>query len=119
MILLATQKLSPMVGATKAASIAVALYVLHNVFYAAFAFIAGWLADRFRKNLVLATGYSLAALMAILIVALPASVWLLGAVFILGGIYIGIEETLEDSLYVTSIDEIARGWRQAKRSAPE
>jgi MFS family permease len=109
LILLATQKLIPVFGATKAASIAIALYVLHNVFYAAFAFIAGWLADRFRKNLVLATGYALAAVMAILIIALPASVWMLGAVFVLGGIYVGIEETLEDSLCAELVDEAHHG----------
>jgi MFS family permease len=109
LILLATQKLIPVFGATKAASIAIALYVLHNIFYAAFAFIAGWLADRFRKNLVLATGYALAAVMAILIIALPASVWMLGAVFVLGGIYVGIEETLEDSLCAELVDEAHHG----------
>jgi hypothetical protein len=58
LILLATQKLTPEVGAAKAASIAVALYVLHNVFYAGFAIVAGWLADRFPKNIVLAAGYA-------------------------------------------------------------
>ena len=105
LILLATQKLIPMFGVTKAASIAIGLYVLHNIFYAAFAFVAGWLADRFRKNLVLATGYALAAVMAIIIIALPASVWMLGAVFVLGGIYVGIEETLEDSLCAELVDE--------------
>ena len=47
---------------------------------------------------MLATGYALAAVMAILIIALPASVWMLGAVFVLGGIFVGIEEMLEDSL---------------------
>lgn len=98
LILLATQKLAPELGAAKAASVAVALYTLHNVFYAAFAFIAGWLADRFRKNAVLATGYFLAALMAVLIIALPLNVWTLAAVFVLGGVYVAIEETLEDSL---------------------
>ena len=51
LILLATQNLIPVFGVTKAASIAIALYVLHNMFYAAFAIVAGWLADRFRKNL--------------------------------------------------------------------
>ena len=86
LILLATQKLTPELGAAKAASIAVALYVLHNVFYAGFAFIAGWLADRFRKNLVLATGYALAAVMALAIIFLPLTVWTLGTIFILGGI---------------------------------
>jgi MFS family permease len=83
--------------------------VLHNVFYAAFAFIAGWLTDRFRKNLVLAAGYALAALMTILIIVLPASIWMLGAVFILGGIYVGIEETLEDSLCAELVDEAHHG----------
>lgn len=109
LILLATQKLTPTLGATRAASIAIALYVLHNIFYAAFAFVGGWLADRFRKNLVLATGYALAAVMAILIIALPASVWMLGAVFVLGGVYVGIEETLEDSLCAELVDEAHHG----------
>jgi MFS family permease len=47
--------------------------------------------------------------MAILIIALPASVWMLGAVFVLGGIYIGIEETLEDSLCAELVDEAHHG----------
>jgi len=98
LILLATQKLSPTLGAAKAASFAVALYVLHNVFYAAFAFLAGWLADRFRKPLVLATGYGLAAVMALVIAFVPMTVGMLALVFLLGGIYVAIEETLEDSL---------------------
>ena len=50
LILHGDAELTPELGTAKAASIAVALYVLHNVFYAAFAFIAGWLADRFRKE---------------------------------------------------------------------
>ena len=98
LILLATQKLTPSLGAPKAASVAVALYVLHNVFYAAFAFLAGWLADHFRKPLVLATGYALAAGMALMIVFLPMTGWTLALVFLSGGIYVAIEETLEDSL---------------------
>ena len=104
-----------MFGATKAASIAIALYVLHNIFYAAFAFVAGWLADRFRKYLGLATGYALAAVMAIIIIALPASAWMLGAVFVLGGSYVGIEETLEDSLCAELVDE-AHHWHGVRRA---
>jgi MFS family permease len=97
LILLATQKLTPAWGAGKAASIAVALYVLHNVCYATFALVAGWLADRFRKNRVLAAGYFLAALMALAIMVLPFTVWSLALIFTFGGIYVAIEETLEDS----------------------
>ncbi len=109
LILLATQKLTPELGATKAASFAVGLYVLHNVFYAGFAFIAGWLADRFRKSFVLAAGYALAAVMALLIVFLPLTVWTLGAIFILGGVYVAIEETLEDSFCAELVGEEHHG----------
>ncbi len=109
LILLATQKLTPELGAPKAASIAVGLYVLHNVFYAGFAFIAGWLADRFRKSLVLSAGYALAAVMALLIIFLPLTVWTLGAIFILGGMYVAIEETLEDSFCAELVREKHHG----------
>ncbi|HKI68630.1 MAG TPA: MFS transporter, partial [Verrucomicrobiae bacterium] len=109
LILLATQKLTPTLGAAKAASIAVALYVLHNIFYASFAPIAGWLADRFKKPFVLAFGYGLAAVMALLVIFLPVSVWTFGLIFVLGGIYVGIEETLEDSLCAELVTEEHHG----------
>ena len=98
LILLATQKLTPSLGAALATTIAVTLYVLHNVFYAGFSLVAGWLADRMPKNLLLALGYALAGLMAIAILFLPASVWSFLFVFIVGGIYVAVEETVEDSL---------------------
>jgi MFS family permease len=98
LILLAIQRLTPSLGAQGAASAAVGLYVLHNIFYAAFSYVAGLLADRFPKNRLLAAGYALAALMALGIMFLPASLELLALVFMLGGVQVAIEETLEDSL---------------------
>ena len=109
LILLATQKLTPELGVARAASIAVGLYVLHNVFYAGFAFIAGWLADRFRKNLVLSIGYALAAVMALAIILLPLTVWTFVVIFILGGVYVAIEETLEDSFCAELVTEDHHG----------
>ena len=109
LILLATQKLTPVLGAGKAASVAVALYVVHNVFYAAFAYIAGWLADHLKKNRVLAAGYGLAAFMALGIMVLPFSVWTLALIFSSGGIYVAIEETLEDSFCAELTDETQHG----------
>jgi MFS family permease len=97
LILLAIQKLTPSLGAARATTIAVTLYVLHNVFYASFSLVAGWLADRMPKNLLLALGYALAGLMAMAIVFLPVSVWSLVLVFGAGGTYVAIEETVEDS----------------------
>jgi MFS family permease len=92
LILLATQRLTPSLGATRAASVAVGLYLLHNVLYAGFAFVAGWLADRFEKRWLLALGYAAAALMAVLIITLPVSVLTLALIFALGGIHVAMTE---------------------------
>jgi len=109
LILLVTEKLTPTLGATKAASVAVALYVLHNVFYASFAYIGGWLGDRFPKNKLLALGYSLAALMCIGIMALPVRIWTFALIFIFGGTNVALEETLEDSLCAELVEESQHG----------
>lgn len=109
LILMATQRLTPQLGAAKAASAAVGLYVLHNVFYAAFSYIGGWLADRFPKKWLLVIGYSLAALMAAGLVAAPAGIWSLSLIFILGGISVALEETLEDSYCAELVEERHQG----------
>src|ERR1051325_11223209 len=85
LILLATQKLTPTLGAAKSATIAVALYVLHNVFYASFALVGGWLGDRFPKKWLLAIGYLISAAMSLCIIFLPAMIWTFALIFILGG----------------------------------
>lgn len=109
LILLATQKLTPTLGPAKAASIAVGLYVLHNVLYATFSMVAGWLADRFNKGRLLAAGYFLAALMALVVILLPMNIWTLAVVFIVGGIYVAMEETLEDSFCAELVGEEHHG----------
>ena len=97
LILLATQKLTPSFGPAKAAGMAVGFYVLHNIFYAAAAPLAGWLADRFKKRSVLASGYFMATTMALCLLLLPANPATLALVFLLGGTFNGVVETLEDS----------------------
>jgi MFS family permease len=109
LILLATQKLTPTLGPAKAASLAVALYVLHNVFYASFAFIGGWLGDRFPKNRLLAAGYGMSALMSLCIMTLPATVWTFVLIFVLGGTNVALEETLEDSLCAELVSKEQHG----------
>ena len=99
LILFATQVLTPTHGRAVAASIAVGLYLLHNVFYAAFAYLGGWLSDRVpQRRVVLAVGYGLAVVMALLLVSGPKSVPILAVIFALAGIVVGVEEALEDSL---------------------
>jgi len=109
LILLAVQKLTPTLGTVKAAAVATGLYVLHNVLYAAFSIVAGWLADRFNKGRLLATGYFLAALMAVGVMLLPLNIWTLAILFAMGGIYVAIEETLEDSFCAELVGEEHHG----------
>jgi MFS family permease len=109
LILLATQKLAPELGMARAASVAVGFYVLRNIFYAGFAYVAGWLADHFKKQFVLAFGYALAAVMALLIVAAPMTIGLLGIIFVLSGVHVAIAETLEDSFCAELVGEEHHG----------
>ena len=88
---------------------ATGLYVLHNVLYAGFAFIAGWLADRFNKGRLLAFGYFLAAVMALGVMLLPMNGWTLALIFVLGGVYVAMEETLEDSFCAELVGEEHHG----------
>jgi MFS family permease len=109
LILLATEKLSSELGQPSAAAVAVALYVLHNVLYAVFAFVAGWLADRSDKRRLLAIGYGLAAVMAIIIIFVPLNLAALVVVFVLAGTYVATEEALEDSLAAELVDKENHG----------
>jgi MFS family permease len=99
LILYAARMLAPKHGTARAASLAVALYTLHNVFYAGSAYLSGWLSDFVpRRKVVLAAGYALAGVTAILLCTATHSLPLLAVIFILAGLYIGTEEALEDSL---------------------
>jgi MFS family permease len=109
LILLATQKLTPQYGVARAATIAVSLYVLHNVLYAGFAFVAGWLADHFNKRALLAGGYALAAVTGLLLVFAPMTLPVLALVFVLAGIYVATEEALEDSLAAELVEKEHHG----------
>jgi MFS family permease len=99
LILYASRMLAPVHGAARAASLAVGLYTLHNVFYAGSAYVSGWVSDHVpHRKAILAGGYALAGVTAICLTTTPASLWLLGGLFVLAGIYVGTEEALEDSL---------------------
>ncbi len=99
LILYATKMLAAEYGMARAASMAVILYTLHNVFYAASAYLSGWLSDHVpNRRMVLSGGYGLAVVTALLLCTGTHSLWVLGAIFVLAGLYIGTEEALEDSV---------------------
>jgi MFS family permease len=99
LILYATRMLAPEHGMAWAASVAVGLYTLHNVFYAGSAYVSGWISDHVpHRKAILAGGYALGGVTAIFLTTAPHSLWLLAAIFVLAGVYVGTEEALEDSL---------------------
>ena len=99
LILYASRMLAPAYGIARAASIAIVLYTLHNVFYAGSAYASGWLSDHVpQRKIVLAGGYGLAGITAILLCTGTHLLWLLGVIFVLAGLYVGTEEALEDSV---------------------
>ena len=99
LILYASRMLAPAYGMARAASIAIMLYTLHNVFYAGSAYASGWLSDHVpQRKVVLVGGYGLAGITAILLCTGTHSLWLLGVIFVLAGLYVGTEEALEDSV---------------------
>lgn len=110
LILYATQKLTPSLGAAVAASAAVGLYLVRNVFYALFAYGGGWLSDHVRhRKIVLAGGYAVALAMALLLVADSQTRAALVVVFALAGIFTGVVEALEDSLAAAIVPASHRG----------
>lgn len=109
LILYANWALASRMGGAGAAAAAVALYALHNICYAAVSYPAGYLADRWSKRWLLAAGYAVGALVAAGLAMGISSAPLLALAFVGGGIYVGIEETLEDSLTAETVPNEQRG----------
>jgi MFS family permease len=110
LILYASQTLAAEHGAARAASLAVGLYTLHNVFYAGSAYLSGWLSDHVpNRKAILAAGYTLAGVTAILLCTGTHSLWLLAAIFVLAGLYIGTEEALEDTVAAELVQKEQHG----------
>lgn len=99
LILYASRMLAPRYGLARAATVSVALYTLHNVFYAGSAYASGWLSDHVpQRNVVLAAGYGIAGFTAVLLAVSSQSLWILSAIFVLAGIFVGTSEALENSV---------------------
>jgi MFS family permease len=97
LILYAVQSLTPLLG-PGAGLLAIQLYTLHNVLYAAGAFPAGALADRFGKRGFLIAAYMLAIVMNLILVVAEPTVGSLVIVFALGGAAYAIQQSLERAI---------------------
>jgi len=108
-ILYAASVLSPEVGATRAAGISVALYAVHNVFYAVWSYLGGFIADRGSRPALLASGYLCAASAVACMLAGVHGVTGLAIVFALAGAGVGIYEAVEDTIAASLLPSPARG----------
>jgi MFS family permease len=118
LILRASELLTRDHGPARAANLAVFLYTLHNLFYAACAYPAGRLSDRIGKRALLGLGYFLFALMSAGFIFVPPVKsyigWLpallfLAFLFILAGVYIALVDSMEGALAAELLPESVRG----------
>jgi len=109
LILRATEILSPINGAIVAGSLAILLYTIHNVFYAAFSFPIGVLADRFGKRKILVFGYLLTGLSSVGFIFTIGNIFYLGLLFVVAGIAIAITDAMERTVAADLLPENLRG----------
>lgn len=109
LVLRAVGLLTPKYGTVTAGRMGVALYILHNVIYAAVSYPVGILGDRTNKKLILASGYALFGLMCLLFTHSTTNPLFLAVVFILAGIYIGIVDSMERALAADLLPMSQRG----------
>jgi hypothetical protein len=109
LILWATQAWTPRLGAAHAASLAMGFYVGYNVVYTGSCSVAGWLADQYPKQLVLAAGYALAVIPATALLVPGDSYAKFALVFGAAGVYMGFWETVEGTTAATLLPAEVRG----------
>lgn len=112
-ILATTTLLTPEYGLNKAAQIAGVLYVIRNISYALASYPVGAISDKIKRNYVLSGGYLIAFLTVsgfiLAFVFNITSFLFLLVLFILAGIYIAAEDTLESAITADLIPSNTRG----------
>jgi len=98
LVLRAVSLLTPKWGAVVAGRYGIALYILHNVLYAAVSYPAGALGDRVNKKTLLAAGYATFGAMCLLFLTNPTGIPMLALLFSLAGVYVGIVDGVQRAL---------------------
>ena len=109
LILWAAQAWAARYGLIPAARMAMMFYVGYNIIYTASCYLSGLLADRFRKNYVLAIGYVLAVIPAACLLLPGDSLLKFALVFGFSGLYMGVWETVENATAATMLSPDTRG----------
>jgi MFS family permease len=85
-------------SSAKAMSVAVGLYVVHNVAHALFDYPIGVLGDRYQRRYLLAAAYVVDVIATVCFAIGPTGLASLAILFILEGIVVAAEETLESAV---------------------
>jgi len=109
LILYATQHASGTLFSLEAATLAIALYVLHNGVSAVAPFPLGAIADRIGARVVIVTGYLFAAATTLGFALLPPTPVNLLILFVASGLYIASEEVAEKAYAVELLPGAVRG----------
>lgn len=109
LVLRAVVLLTPRYGVVTAGRMGVALYILHNVIYAAISYPIGVLGDRTNKKQILTLGYALFGLMCLLFMYSTTNLVILAIIFVLAGTYIGIVDSMERALAADLLPLSQRG----------
>jgi len=109
LILYAIQHLEGTLFSWTGATLAIALYVLHNAVSALAAFPLGALTDRIGRRPVIVSGYLFAAATTVGFALLPPRPWVLAALFVASGLYIACEEVSEKAYAVELLPREVKG----------
>jgi MFS family permease len=105
----AQEVLAPRVGSLEASAIAVGLYTLLNVAYAAFSFPVGALSDKIGRRRILAAGYFISAITCLGTAFLTADFLVLVPIFLLAGFFTAITDTMEGTAAADLLPTESRG----------
>lgn len=108
-ILRAQELLSDSHGVVVAGTISVSLYTFSNVLYAVVGYPIGALSDRTSKKAILSIGYLLFGVLCFGFLMADGTLWFLGLLFAVSGIYTAIVESSQPALASRLIAEDQRG----------
>jgi MFS family permease len=109
LVLRAVSLLTPRYGPVVAGRYGIALYILHNILYAAVSYPAGALGDRANKKTLLCAGYAIFGVMCLLFLTNPTNIPMLALLFILAGVYVGIVDATQRALAADLLPIECRG----------
>ena len=113
LILAATQLLTPSMGVVRAAQVAGLLYVWRNIVQVITSYPIGVAADRYGQLSVLVFGYALGVATAVVAALAFAfgtdNLMMLGAMFLIAGLYVAAQEALEASVTASVVSAEALG----------